>query len=568
MQKSIFRTVAVSLLAGAAIFTPIASAYAQTEVFTVRRYSETGSFLAGLAALDSLRADRASDYFMRAAENDWDNPVFTSRAFLSYLLAGKISDAAAIAQHVLELDPQDELARLTLGTVALKQRRYASTDQTLARINEGSLIGITAGIMRAWAQVGSGNLGTAYATLDTVGEGGFAEFLTFHRALIADLGGDREQAVRLAREAYEVDPYVARIAEAYIRILGNAGQFEEAQAVLDDLADEGVDYPSLEALKAPISAGRRPGLFVADVQSGAAELYHGLGAALAMDGSSELGIVFLRLALYLEPGATSAAMTLGELLSDAGRYEDAARVYESVPRESPMRTSALIRLAENLDSQDRREEAISRLRNIINTEPGNIEALGVLGDILRYDEQWSEAASVYSQLIDTFEKDRPRDWRFYYVRGIAYERAGEWALAEPDFLKALELNPEHPHVLNYLGYSWVDQGMNLTEALEMIERAVEMAPRDGYIIDSLGWAFYKLGRIDEAIVELERAVQLLPDDPELNDHLGDVYWVAGRQREAMFQWRIAIDVDEAGNVTERARPKLINGLDPDAPIGD
>ena len=154
------------------------------------------------------------------------------------------------------------------------------------------------------------------------------------------------------------------------------------------------------------------------------------------------------------------------------------------------------------------------------------------------------------------------------MRGISYERAKRWELAEADFLKALELRPNHPDVLNYLGYTWVDRGKNLEEALEMIEQAVALSPRNGYIVDSLGWAIYKLGRIDEAVDVLEDAVNLLPADPEINDHLGDVYWVAGREREAMFQWRIAIDVDEDGAVTERATPKLLHGLDPNAPIGE
>jgi tetratricopeptide (TPR) repeat protein len=327
-------------------------------------------------------------------------------------------------------------------------------------------------------------------------------------------------------------------------------------------------HPLLDVLAEPIAAKRKPGLFAANTQAGAAEVLHGLGSAIARDGSTELGAIFLQLALYLDPDTAIVAVTLGELLASAGRYEESNEVYSRISSTSPLRANALVRQAENLDLADQREEAISRLRNIVVGHPGNIEALGALGDILRYDEQWDEAADVYTQLIGQIDGNRPREWRYFYVRGIALERSGQWARAEADFLKSLELNPEQPYVLNYLGYSWVDQGLNLDEALDMIDRAVATLPRDGYIIDSLGWAYYKLGRVDEAIVELERALKYLPNDPEINDHLGDAYWVAGRQREAMFQWRIAIDVDENGTVTERAAPKLIKGLDPDAPVPD
>ncbi len=559
----------VSVLVAAMVaVAPIAPAFAQDGTFSVHRSSAVGNYLAGLAALDNFEAARAASYFMEAAETDWDNPVYSGQAFLAYLMAGQITDAADMARHVLDLNPDDELARLTLGTVALKQRRYASAGQILGRIPNGSLVGITGGIMRAWAHLGDGNLAMANATLDDVGQGGFEEFLVFHRAVLADLGGDRDAALQLAQRAYELDPFVPRIAEAYIRILGNAGEFERAQEILDSFEAEGVAHPVVDVLREPIAAGRKPGLFAENVQAGASEMLHGLGTALARDGSRELAAAFLHLAAYLDTDSPVVAMSLGELLSAAGRYEEADATFASVPESSPLHISALIRRAETLDLEGDREAAISRLQNIVTGNPGNQEAYGVLGDILRYDQQWEAAAEAYSGIIDQLDPPRPRDWRFYYVRGISYERADMWDLAEADFLEALELNPGHPDVLNYLGYTWVDRGEHLDEALDMIERAVDLSPRNGYIVDSLGWAFYKLGRIDEAVETLETAVSLLPGDPEVNDHLGDVYWAAGRQREAMFQWRIAIDVDEEGNVTERATPKLTDGIDLNAPIGD
>jgi Flp pilus assembly protein TadD len=225
-----------------------------------------------------------------------------------------------------------------------------------------------------------------------------------------------------------------------------------------------------------------------------------------------------------------------------------------------MKSTAVVRVATNLDAMGDRPEAIRRLSNIVATRPDDLDAVSVLGDILRYDEQYEKATEAYGKAIELSGGNRPADWRFYYVRGIAYERSKQWELAEADFLKALELNPDQPQVLNYLGYSWVDQGMNLKPALEMIEKAVKAQPQDGYIVDSLGWAFYRLGRIDEAVDVLEDAVQLRPNDPEINDHLGDAYWTAGRVQEARFQWKIAIDVDEDGNVTERATRKLAEGL--------
>jgi tetratricopeptide (TPR) repeat protein len=567
VKTSIRDLIGLTLLSTALFVAPMGSAAAQSG-FGFRTPSTTGNYLAGVAALDSLRAELAAGYLSEAARADRGNTLLSGRAFLAYLVAGDIARAEPMAQQILEADSTDELARLVLSSVALKQRRYNSVIQTLQPVSDGSLIGVTAGIMRAWAQVGNSEIDAAFTTMDRVGAGGFEEFLIFHRAIMADLGGRRAAAIDLSREAYEMDPFVTRIAEAHARILANAGQFEEAKAIVESFDAEGVVHPLIEAIRAPIEANQRPGLFAPNVQSGAAEMFHGLGTALARDGSRELGMVFLQLARYLDPQSGVVAMTLGDFLSNSGRYAEANAVYEDLPASSPLKPSAMTRMAENLNNKGDADGAIAQLREIVADRPDDVEALGVLGDILRYEERWEESAEVYTDLIAAIDGDRPRDWRYYYVRGIAYERAGMWDQAEPDFQRALELNPEQPQVLNYLGYSWVDQGINLEPALDMIERAVELQPRDGYIIDSLGWAFYRLGRIEEAVVELERAVRILPNDPEINDHLGDAYWRAGREREAVFQWRIATAVDDRGNVAERAAPKLLNGLDLDAPIED
>ena len=213
----------------------------------------------------------------------------------------------------------------------------------------------------------------------------------------------------------------------------------------------------------------------------------------------DLALVFLRLGYYLDPNADVIGLAAGMLLDSSGQHEAANKLYEAVPASSAMKPTAVVRIAQNLDSMGDRAEALRRLRNIVATRPNDLDAVSVLGDLLRYDEQYVDAAEAYTKALEITGGEAPADWRFYYVRGIAYERAKEWPKAEADFLKALDLNPDQPSVLNYLGYSWIDKDMNLDEALGMIEKAVEAQPQDGYIVDSLGWAFYKLDWIDEAV---------------------------------------------------------------------
>jgi Flp pilus assembly protein TadD len=231
-----------------------------------------------------------------------------------------------------------------------------------------------------------------------------------------------------------------------------------------------------------------------------------------------------------------------------------------VPRNSPVRRNAEIQLAVNLDSIERTDDAKQRLQKIITDNPADLDAIMALGNILRGRKSFDECAQVYGKGIATIAKPEKPNWLIYYFRGICNERAKQWPAAEQDFKVALELFPDQPHVLNYLGYSWIDQGINLDEGMRMIRRAVEQRPDDGYIVDSLGWAYYRVGNFEEATKHLERAVELKPDDPTINDHLGDVYWKTGRVLEAHFQWSHARDLKPEPDELAKIKQKLVSGL--------
>ncbi|KFC67351.1 TPR domain protein [Devosia sp. LC5] len=543
------------------------------DMLSLFRSSVTGSYMAGQQALKDMRTEEAARYFNQAAQADWDNPVLVERAFIGFAVDGQIGQAAATAKHLLELDPRNELGELVVATEALKERRYGAAEKMLGAIGQDSFTGITAGILQAWALVGDNRFPEAEALLDKLGANGLEDFLVFHRALMAEAAGETDKAIALAGKAFDAEPFVARIVEVYARILANAGRFDEAKDVIAQFEAQGLTHPIVTRVKLAVEAGQRPGIFATNVQVGAAEMFHGIGVALSRDGSLDLALVFLRMGLYLDPSADVISLALGQLLDSAGQHPAANSIYEAVPATSVMKSTAVVRVAQNLDAIGDRPEALRRLSNIVATRPDDLDAVSVLGDLLRYDEQYVPAAEAYTKALELTGGDNASDWRFYYVRGIAYERAKQWPKAEADFLEALKLNPDQPQVLNYLGYSWIDQDMHLEPALEMIEKAVKAVPQDGYIVDSLGWAFYKLGRMDEAVATLEQAVLLRPNDAEINDHLGDAYWRAGRKLEARFQWNVAASVDQEGNVKKRVAPKLANGLtggadSDDAPVAE
>jgi tetratricopeptide (TPR) repeat protein len=556
----------VSLLSGAALVLALATGAAPAlqsgERVALKPTSATGNYLAGRQALDDMRTDDAASYFHSAATVDWDNPIIIERAFVAYAANGQIDESADAARHLIEIGTPNDLASVVIGTEELKQRRYAAAITDLDKVGGDTFAGITGSIVKAWALVGENKLDEANKVLDGIGTGDLDDFLIFHRALMAEVAGDSAQALELVKKAYDTNSNVERIAEAYARMLGNAGRFDEAEKIIDGYEAQGLDHPLLDPVKAAIAAHRRPGVLADTVQVGAAETFHSIGAALSREGTPDVAAVFLRLGMYLAPQADVISMLYGQLLDDNGQREVANELYARVPDTSPLKASAVVRVAENLDAMGSHEEAMRQLGNIVATNPDDVDALSVLGDLQRTAKKYADAAATYTRLIDASAPQADSLWRYFYVRGIAYERNGEWPRAEADFKHALELNPDQPQVLNYLGYTWVDQGVNLLDALDMIKKAVDASPNDGYIVDSLGWAYYRLGRIGEAVTALEQAVQLRPTDPEINDHLGDAYWRAGRTLEAKFQWNIAASVDTEGDVKARVAKKLAEGLPP------
>jgi tetratricopeptide (TPR) repeat protein len=317
-----------------------------------------------------------------------------------------------------------------------------------------------------------------------------------------------------------------------------------------------------------IDGGKGEGLppLVATAQEGAAEVLYNIVMLLNSRRDDELySVIYLQLALYLMPNHVLALYTLAEIYNEQlKKYDLAIKFYERVPPDSPLRRNAEISIATLLDTLNRPDEARNRLEKLIAERPDDLEAVMALGNILRNRKQHAECIEVYNRGIATIAEPGPSHWLVYFHRAICYERSKQWEKAEADLKMALKLFPDHPHVLNYLGYSWIDQGVNLEEGMRMIRRAVEQRPEDGYIVDSLGWAYYRMGNYEEAIKHLERAVELRPTDPTINDHLGDVYWRVGRKREAIFQWTHARDLNPEPEELERILQKLKSGL-PDEP---
>ena len=384
----------------------------------------------------------------------------------------------------------------------------------------------------------------------------------YHRGLALMTFGDFDAAAEVFEQTAEsIGGGGARLARAHGIALEAAGRPEEAKALWTAAIADGRADVLLSAELARLEAGQPGDLPVRSARSGAAEAMFSISGALSQERGGPAALLYGQLALSLRPELHEARLLVGELLDAQSQHAMAAQAFAAIPRSSPFHVSAEIGRAEALRQMAREPEAIVALKALSEASPDSLQAHIALGDLLRREERFAEAATAYSRALDLVPSPEQRHWALFYERGIALERSGAWDGAEADFLKALELQPEQPLALNYLGYSWVEQNRNLDEALSMIERAVAQRPEDGYITDSLGWVLYRMGQHVEAVPHLERAVELTPVDPVINDHLGDALWMVGRKREAEFQWRRALSFKPEDDDADRIRSKISRGLD-------
>ncbi|MCF3936088.1 tetratricopeptide repeat protein [Acuticoccus sp. M5D2P5] len=526
--------------------------------------SLSGYYLAARHAGLNNDLSAAASYYTSALAQDPDNTELLDSSVLLNVASGNIAQAAELARRLLESDPSDQVGLITLAVAQLRDGENEAAGETIGKLGDlgGQLQELVSTLMQAWATTADGRAAQAVNMLDDLeGPSWFSAFTTLHAGLIADYAGLSQIGADRLRLAYERDPGAVRVVDAYARLLARSGDTDRALATLASFDERiGGNDHFTAPLRAAIQAGDPIEAQITDPRQGAAEALYGIGSAVGREGGDTFAASLLQLALYLAPDSYFPAMALGQVLEAMDQNEAAIRVYRAIPTEVPMRRNALVQEALNLNILERHEEAIEILSKLVENDPTDVGTAIALGNVYRSLERFSDAAAVYTTSIDAFDEVPQPYWTLFYYRGIANERTDKWTAAEADFRKALELEPEQPLILNYLGYSYIDRGENLDEALDMVQRAVAARPEDGYIVDSLGWAYYRLGRMDDAVRELERAVSLKPGDPVINDHLGDAYWQVGRKLEAMFQWSHARDSDPEPDELVKILKKLREGL--------
>ena len=525
--------------------------------------SPYGAYLAGRHAQEKGSYGAAARWYEQALRADPQSPEVISRTFLMEANDGRFDRAVPLANKELKLDSSDAVADLVLLIDRAKAGDKAGALARAEALPDDGLHRYVGPLARAWTRMGMGNLAGAEAALHDLDKfDGFAPLEYFQLGTIYDFAGNAAKAEEYYKKTLDATGQLNwRLADAMANFYQRHGRPDEATAIYNRFVKENAGSELAESVQANKVAGTPPAPLIGSAMDGLAEALFDLASVVNRPETIDLALIYDRCALDLRPNLTVAQLLLADILTGQEKFEQSLAIVAQIPTNSRYAWSAQLRAAANLEALGRIDQATAQLQAMAAKEPNWASAEIQLGDLLRGQKRFSESAAAYSEAIKRLKAEgMPPRWALYYSRGIAYERSNQWNLAEADLEHALELKPDQPLVLNYLGYSWIDRGEKLHPGLKMIEKAVELRPDDGYIVDSLGWAHYRIGDYPSAVEYLEKALELVPEDPTINDHLGDAYWKSGRTTEARYQWRRALQFKPEKEDVKPIEAKLDGGL--------
>ena len=549
-------------VAGTAPYAPLAEAAGQAPLELEGDHSVSGLFMAGSTALRDGRAGQAAQFFEKAIEiaPEEDRPYLREQTFMAAVMGGDIARAARNAPQIADAEGY-QLGRLVLAVEALATGDAQTAHDILKAENLGPTYRFAANLVRPWAALAAGDVDAATAmrvAIDSPQQAAAA----INQAQVLEAAGRADEAAAIYASLSSRGPEVGFFALAEGGFLERQGRRREALARYDAFLARSPRDPSVTAARA--RASRRG---EADT---APTLQAGAGRALLLASKQalerrdlETSVAYLQLALRLDPGNGEALIMVGDYLTVAGDADAARNAYDRIPVAASEYLPGQARVIDNHLKDGDHASALARARTLAERTPRMEETQLLLAKVMQASEDYTGSAGVLSKLID--QRGKAAEWNLYFARAVSRHMAGDWPGAERDLLHARTLAPDQPDVLNYLGYSWADRGERLDEALALLKAAAAKTPNDGNVIDSLGWAYFKVGDFEKAVENLERAVELQPSVAEINDHLGDVYAAVDRTLEARYQWERVLTLEADDEMKARVQAKL-DAMPKPAPI--
>ncbi|MBO3759072.1 tetratricopeptide repeat protein [Ciceribacter sp. L1K22] len=530
-----------------------------------------GAFLAARTADADRDYENAVALYKKALESEPGNVEIRERLMLALFMHGDFDAAIRYANDLKNDASVERVTTVARSLHAIRNREYNTAEKILSYKGPNDLDRLINSLLSGWARLGAGKGKEAVAQMAALdGPPWYAIFKNYNAGVAAAMLGDADTARKHLTSAVTDREGAATATDLFVRAVialatveanqGNKQKALDAVSAGDALLN---DYAPFKALRDRINAGKKLDPVVTNASEGASGVLFSIAGALNRPGAEDTVMLYLQFARALDQKSADTLIMLGGIAEEADKTDAAIAYYSSVPEDSPMRRLSEMQLGLALAQTGKTDEATQHLQSLIDADPSDFRSYLALGSVFSDAKNYEAMAETYDKAAAMIGPTPTRGhWPVFFQRGIAYERLKKWPQAEPNFRKALELNPDQPQVLNYLGYSWVDMNDNLEEGLDMIRKAVELKPDDGYIVDSLGWAYYRLGRFEEAVSELERAVELRAGDATINDHLGDAYWRVGRTLEAVYQWKRALASSPEAAEIPKIEAKIANGLPP------
>jgi tetratricopeptide (TPR) repeat protein len=471
----------------------------------------------------------AADRYAAALVRAPDDAELVAAALGASLANGDAERARRLAVRVND-EPQAHLVRAALALNAARWEGAASEAEAVEGAASDELL---ARVMLTWARVAQGRLDeVALDARSVIHVRGYGGLFAYQQAMALDYAGRAEEALAAYDIANRSGLWLPAAIERHADLLARTGARDRAEALLREERNR-LD-PALAAGLLRLRNGGSVSAAPLTPAHGAAVVAFGLSLVFLQEGDSQRGLAATTLAAMLDPDLDAVWLTFAQEQAEFGHLESARSALARVGAGSPYFMRARAIEAWFLFRSGERDAGLALMQAAAAS--GEPDALRNWADMLRSADRHGEAEPLYERLL----ADDPESWRLHFSRAVARERLGRWPEAERDLLRALELSPDQPDTLNYLGYMWIDRGERLDDGLALITRALELRPQSGAIVDSLGWAQYRLGAYDRAVDLLERATELEPADPTITDHLGDAYWRVGRRVEARYQWRRAL----------------------------
>lgn len=511
---------------------------------------------------------QAAHYYGQSLKADPASASLQTLSFFYSASAGDFAAAAQYARQVVAKTPDDRAARLVLAVTAFQRKDYADARQQLSLSARDAFTQMVGALFDSWAAAAAGDGAGVDKDIKIMsGQAGGESIAALHTALLYDFLGRTPQAEMAYKAAMAARLETPRVLEAYGRFLERAGRGSEAAALYRAQAGKaGYGLVAVPGL-ARIAAGQKPDPLIRNPEDGAAEALFDIAGSIDDRQSADISILYLRMAIYLRPDLAMGNILLGDRFERLLQYDDAIAIYRKITPDSPFYHMAMVQAAVDEQRLDNHDAAIADLKKLTDADASDSDSWTALGDAYRSANRDAEALAAYDHAVTTLGTPGPGDWPLFYARAMTKEKLHRLDDSEADIALALKLSPDQPELLNYLGYSWVDRGHNISQALAMLEKARSLRPDDGYIVDSVGWAYYKLGRYDDAANALEQAVLMVPGDPTINEHFGDALWRDGHKIEARFQWYHALTFADDDTSKAELQEKLKTGLAADKHAG-